>query len=159
MIPKSVESLEVALVLRKSILNCDKSHLPKAPDIYHDEAEIPPELTEFLTHLIMGYDDSKMKSELSQILKDNSSIHSTDFDDISLLKEMRDLLEDYEKFKDETRYGLHGLTAQYWLAYIDLIHMYHHFSRSTRTGNFKLYVYSLQMMSNLFFTFNQPNYA
>ena len=81
MIPKSVESLEVELVLRKSILNCDKSHLPKAitlPDIYHGEAEIPSELTEFLTHLIMGYDDSKMKSELSQILKDNSSIHSTE---------------------------------------------------------------------------------
>ena len=100
-----------------------------------------------------------MEEELSQILKDNSSLHGTDFDDISLLKEMRDLLQDYEKFKDETRSRLHGLTAQYWLTYIDLIDIYHNFSRTTRTGNFKLYVYSLQMMSNLFFTFNQPNYA
>ena len=57
-----------------------------------------------------------VREELSQILKDNSSIHSTEFDDTSLSKKMRDFLEDYEIFKDETRRRLHGLTAQ-----IDLV--------------------------------------
>ena len=81
-----------------------------------------------------------VKVELSQILKNNSSIHRTDFDEFLMSKEVRELLDSYEKFKGQTRRGLHGLTAQYWLAYIDLVCIYHNFSRSTRT-------------------FNQPNYS
>ena len=103
--------------------------------------------------------DDVVKEELSQILKDNSSIHHTDFDEFLLSKEVRELLDSYEKFKGQTSRGLHVLTAQYWLAYIDLVCIYHNFSRSTRTGNFELYIYSLQMMTNLFFAFNQPNYS
>ena len=106
-----------------------------------------------------GCEIDVVKEELSQILKDNSSIHRTDFDEFLLSKEVRELLVSYEKFKGQTRRGLHGLTAQYWSAYIDLVCMYHNFSRSIRPGNFELYIYSLQMMTNLFFAFNQPNYS
>ena len=84
-----------------------------------------------------------VREEISQIFNDSSSIHNTDFDGTSLSKEMKELLEDYEKFKDKTRRGEHGLTAQFWLIYIDLIRTYHNFSRSTRTGNFELYIYIL----------------
>ena len=67
-----------------------------------------------------------VRQELSQNLKDITSIHSTDFDDTSLSKEMRDLLEDYEKFKDEIRRGLHGLKARYWFTYIGLTSVHIH---------------------------------
>ena len=46
-----------------------------------------------------------VREEISQIFNDSSSIHNTDFDGTSLSKEMKELLEDYEKFKDKTRRG------------------------------------------------------
>ena len=53
----------------------------------------------------------------------------------------------------------HGKTAQFWVGYINLIHLYHEFIRSIREGDFELYVYCLPRIANMFFTFNQPNYA
>ena len=70
-----------------------------------------------------------------------------------------ELIKKYEEFAQETRNGNHGKTAQYWMGYVDMLHLYHEFSRSIRTGDLDLYIYCLQQMTALFFTFNHQNYS
>ena len=70
-----------------------------------------------------------------------------------------ELIKKYEEFAQETRNGNHGKTAQYWMGYVDMLHLYHEFSRSIRTGDLDLYIYCLQRMTALFFTFNHQNYS
>ena len=91
--------------------------------------------------------------------REDSSVHGADFAKVYLSNELMEIIDDYEKFKESTKKGLNGLTAQYWFIYIELIDIYYTFSRSTRSGNFELYVYSLQMVTDLFFCSNLPNYS
>ena len=49
-----------------------------------------------------------------------------------------ELIKKYEEFAQETRNGNHGKTAQYWMGYVDMLHLYHEFSRSIRTGDLDL---------------------
>jgi hypothetical protein len=74
-------------------------------------------------------------------------------------KEMNDLFSQYSKFKEDTESGKHGKTAQYWIIYINMIKLYRTFIRSIRESDIDLYIYCLPLITNLFFTFNQPNYA
>ena len=50
-------------------------------------------------------------------------------------------------------------TAQFWTAYVEMIQLYHQFTRSIRMGDLDLYLHSLYNISSLFFTFNHHNYA
>ena len=45
------------------------------------------------------------------------------------------------------------------MGYVDMLHLYHEFSRSISTGDQDLYIYCLQRMAALFFTFNHQNYS
>lgn len=45
------------------------------------------------------------------------------------------------------------------MGYIQMIHLYHEFSRSIREGDFKLYIHCLPKIANYFFTFNHVNYS
>ena len=42
---------------------------------------------------------------------------------------------------------------------VNMLHLYHKFSRSIRTGDLDLYIYCLHRMTALFFTFNHQNYS
>ena len=55
--------------------------------------------------------------------------------------------------------GNHGKTVQYWMGYINMLHLYHEFPVSIRTGDLDLYIYCLQRITALFFTFNHQNYS
>ena len=46
----------------------------------------------------------------------------------------------YAKYTDETRSGTHGCTAQFWMIYVDFIHLYHNLERATRTNDINLYI-------------------
>lgn len=70
-----------------------------------------------------------------------------------------ELIKKYEEFSEETRNGIHGKTAQYWMGYVDMLHLYHEFSRSVRRGDLDLHIYCLQRITALFFTFNHQNYS
>ena len=62
-----------------------------------------------------------------------------------------ELIKKNEEFTQETRNGNHGKTAQYWMEYVNMLHLYHKFSRNIRTGYLDLYIYCLQQMTALFF--------
>lgn len=65
----------------------------------------------------------------------------------------------YKEFCRETSTGTKGKTAQFYYQYCEFVNLFHRFSRSIRTSNFELYMDSIFNMSDLFFAFNQPNYA
>ena len=68
------------------------------------------------------------------------------------------LLVLYDSSFQETACGLHGVAANFWITYVQMLHLYDEFSRSLRTG-VDLYVYCLPKVAVLFLAFNQPNYA
>ena len=74
-------------------------------------------------------------------------------------KEVKEFIEIYKKFSRDTLNGEHGMTPKYWMEYIQMMHLYHEFERSIRTGDFELYKYCLPKLADYFFAFNHPNYA
>ena len=76
-----------------------------------------------------------------------------------MVEHTNELIKKYEEFAQETRNGNHDKTAQYWMGYVDMLHLYHKFSSSIRTGDLHLHIYCLQWMTALFFTFNHQNYS
>ncbi len=65
-----------------------------------------------------------------------------------------DLMNKYDKFSQDTRRGIHGATAQYWMMYIDLVELYMLFSRAIRTNDLDLYIYCLAEMVDIMFALN-----
>jgi hypothetical protein len=65
----------------------------------------------------------------------------------------------YQIYRLTTANGGHGATTKYWLIYIELIALYHEFTRAIRTGDFSLYTNLLPEINKLFFVFNHHNYA
>ena len=74
-------------------------------------------------------------------------------------EELNELLNDYNIYKQQTRNGELGKTAQFYLIYINLVHYYLILSRSIRIGDFEMFRFILPKITNLFFICNQQNYA
>ena len=53
----------------------------------------------------------------------------------------------------------YGKTANYWIYYVNIIQLYHVFSRSIRTGDLELFISMSPKITNFFFALNQPTYA
>ncbi|KAE9521357.1 hypothetical protein AGLY_018237 [Aphis glycines] len=79
--------------------------------------------------------------------------------DLTENENLKKLINLYSKFQEDSLSGLHGKTAQYYMNFIQLVDFYLLLSKSIRVGDFKLFCYILPKMTNLFFIFNQPNYA
>ena len=93
-----------------------------------------------------------IRSELN-IIKKNQDSDSHEFS-----KELLNILSNYKNYWNESLSGMHGKTAQFWMKYVEMIHLYHDFSRSVHTGDFNTYVTSISKIKK-FFALNQPNYA
>ena len=74
-------------------------------------------------------------------------------------KEMKDIFQEYRSYSIDTHTGKHGKTAQFWFNYIQMIHLYHEYSRSIRVGDLDAYIACLPKITNYFFRLNHPNYA
>lgn len=73
--------------------------------------------------------------------------------------ELLSIINKYSKYKLDTLNGTHGKTAQYYAMYIEFVNYYLMFTRSIRVGDFDLYKFMIPKLCNLFFIFNQNNYA
>ena len=65
----------------------------------------------------------------------------------------------YELYRENTRNGRHGKTADFWFAYVEMVVLYNQFIRSIRMCDLDLYIHSLYSIFSLFFTFNNHNYV
>ena len=77
----------------------------------------------------------------------------------SYSREMNAVLDRQCAFTQDTGKGLYGKTAKFWIQYVYLIHLYHNFTRSVRTGDLDLYISCLPEITNIFFAMNHLNYA
>ena len=92
----------------------------------------------------------------------NTFSQSTSSESIAMLLKsapLVHLLEKYAQFCDKTRAGDFGKTAQFWLMYIELVHIYLLLDRACRTNDLSLYIYALGEMIPVFFACHRPNYA
>ena len=95
-----------------------------------------------------------IRSELNIVKKNQDS------DTLKFSKELLDILSDYKNYWNKSLSGTHGKTAQFWMKYVEMIHLYHDFRRSVHNGDFNTYVSSVPKINNyFFFVLNQPNYA
>ncbi|GFW31674.1 hypothetical protein TNCV_4683461 [Trichonephila clavipes] len=74
-------------------------------------------------------------------------------------KDLKELMNNYNIFKQRCLSGEHGKTSQFYLIYINLIHHYLDLLRSIRTGDFELFLPTLPKITNIFFICNQQDYA
>ena len=51
------------------------------------------------------------------------------------------------------------MEPMFWFASVEMVQLYHQFTRSIRMGDLDLYIHSLYNISSLFFIFNHHNYA
>ena len=65
----------------------------------------------------------------------------------------------YESLCEETRAGEHGVNAQFWGNYIDMIDIYMLFSRAVRTNDVNLFIVMLGKLIDIFFAASRQNYA
>ena len=72
-------------------------------------------------------------------------------------EEADDVLVSYDVFYKETVAGKYGETVKYWITYVNIVHMYHNFSRAIRSGEIDMYVTTLTKIANYFFALNHPN--
>ncbi|OXU31738.1 hypothetical protein TSAR_007915 [Trichomalopsis sarcophagae] len=94
-----------------------------------------------------------VKTYLQNFTKNRSIVPTIDLVELLLI------IEKYEEYSDKTLKGEHGKTAQYYMIYINRINHYLMLTASIRTNDFELFKFILPKITNLFFVFNQPNYA
>ena len=71
----------------------------------------------------------------------------------------QELLHDYKSFIEKTKAGDHGQTAKFWIEHVEMMKLYHLFTRSVRVGDLDLFIYCLPKLTNYFFTLNRINYS
>ena len=96
------------------------------------------------------------KDELEELFRERSIDDSTDVlsDEVFIRG-----LSAYEAYSELTRSGCHGLTAQFWLMYVDIMRTLRMFERSIRTNDIDLFIYTLSSITALFFATGHSNYA
>ena len=73
--------------------------------------------------------------------------------------EIEDLLTNYKAFVAQTYNGRQRNATKYWMDYINMMHVYDHFSRSIRIADLDLFIACLPKIANYFFAYNQSNYT
>lgn len=101
--------------------------------------------------------NEELNKELQAVFKENGDGETNLC--IEKNSELEKEIKEYEKFCEDTLNGDHSKTAKYWYVYVKLMRLYREFSRSVRTGDFDLAMYSLPQLTSVFFAFNHPNYA
>ena len=102
---------------------------------------------------------TSMEDNLASTMVETETSSNVEHIEEFLTGNSKGLIKKYEKFMQNTQNAFHGKIVQYWIGYVDMVHLYHEFSRSIRTGDLELYIYCLQRLAALFFTFNHHNYA
>ena len=88
-----------------------------------------------------------LTNHLHQLLDDSSHVSMVELENTDKYKEF---MEACENFAGLIVNGEHDITAKFWLTYCSLVELYQLFSRSVRTNDLNLFIYSLEKMIPLF---------
>lgn len=94
--------------------------------------------------------------EMLEILQNDSTNYATT--DVAI-PSLKDAMDQYHLYSQQTLHGQHGLTAQFVLIYVNLVELYQLLERSIRTSDVELFNYATYNMCAYFFVFNHQNYA
>ena len=64
-------------------------------------------------------------------------------------QEIEELLAAYKSYTVEASDGKRGKTANYWINYVNMIHLYHEFSRTLHIGDLDLLISSLPKVTTI----------
>lgn len=95
----------------------------------------------------------------SDIITELLEIQEQKSTELNFSDTLKEVLDGYDKYYHETENGVHGMTAKFWITYINFIKLFQQFSRSVRTGDFELYLFCLYKIAALMFSMNHQNYA
>ena len=68
-------------------------------------------------------------------------------------------MHSYNEYTNLTLSGAHGSTAQFWMLYVKLVHLYLMLIRACKIPSLELFTYILGEMRYVFFACNRQNYA
>ena len=95
---------------------------------------------------------------LGTILQEKKDLNRAKYQYVHIrTKEFDELTKDY-LYISATINGGKGKPAEFWIKYIELIYVYHAYSRSLREGYLQCYISRLSKFTNMFFALNHPNY-
>ena len=128
-----------------------------------------------LTILARGKDQSDLRDNMiiwpwftPQVARLGSRNYSTRKKDLEHVKyqylhtstkEFDELTKYYFLYVSATINWEKGKTAEFWMKYIQLVHVYHESSRSLCEGDLHVYISCHPKFTNIFFALNHPNYA
>ena len=99
------------------------------------------------------------KDELTVIIEKLGQTRQDDLKEVVASEVFVRCASSYATHIEKTRSGEQGVTAQFWMMYIDYIHHYHSLERAIRTNDIDLYIYSVTPIIDLFFATNHVNYS
>ena len=91
------------------------------------------------------------------LLQDESSPQA--MEDLERCPQYIQVMRNYQDYSNQTLSGMHGSTAQYWMVYIKLVHLYLMMIRACKMASLDLFTYTLREMTNIFFACSRPNYS
>jgi len=69
------------------------------------------------------------------------------------------LFDSYSQYTQKTLEGEHGMTAVFYIQYIQRVNLYHIIDRAIREANVDMYIWALTSTIDLFFGTNRQNYS
>ena len=72
---------------------------------------------------------------------------------------MEEVFSGFYKFFQDTKEGKLGKITQFWTSYINVMHLYHDFTRSIRMGDLEVFISCLPKLTNIFYALYHPSYA
>ena len=82
-----------------------------------------------------------------------------EMESLEMTEEYLSFMMKYAGYMELTLAGAQGSTAQFWMIYIQAVHVYLLFHRACRTNDLDLFIYALGQMRYSFFAGSRPNYA
>ena len=108
-------------------------------------------------HFKIFLDLQENKEEILEIVSNQITIKEDVSESCS--REMNKIFDRYCTFTQDTEKGLYGKTAELWIQYVYMIHLYHNFTRCVRTVGLDLCISCLPEITDIFFAMNHLNYV
>ena len=99
----------------------------------HQLLALALEIKHFQAFLASKENPDVYNNQIENICKEQNPSENPD--------DAQELLHDYKSFIEKTKAGDHGQTAKFWIEYVEMMKLYHLFTRSVRVGDLDFFIY------------------
>jgi hypothetical protein len=107
----------------------------------------------------LKYEDDLPDALMTEIALFNEEPSSVTMDKLENNQHYLQFMHSYTDYSNRTLSGDLGSTAQFWMLYVKLVHLYMMLIRACKISSLDLFTYTLGEMRCIFFACNRPNYA